>query len=1136
MKRLKLSFGLEFDSLFTSDGLRKLDNLWLAGLAASVAEKVEKARRSELDGDEQSALMIEVADSLEGFIAELFAIKKEVKELSRRHRPSLPMHRVKRNFVQRRAAKEYDENRVPAPDSFEALVGKSGRDEQEYAVRVDEWLGDPQKHRDALAAAARYAGWALYDEEGKKRHKNGVLFHSPKKIDPLNLVGLEKKQSAKDKNGGHSFGFLQKGEDELRHRNGFELTDEGMDLTQALDQAHYCIFCHERGKDSCSKGFRDKNAELGFRNDSFSRPLTGCPLEEKISEMNLLKSKGLGLAALAVAMVDNPMLAGTGHRICNDCMKSCIYQKQEPVDIPQVETRTLKDVLDLPWGFEIYSLLSRWNPMNFARPLPKPASGRTTLVVGLGPAGYTLAHHLLNEGHSVVAIDGLKIEQLSPSLSGIKSDGSRCRFRPIFDSKELRESLADRINAGFGGVAEYGITSRWDKNYLKIIRLLLERRQEFVAYGGVRLGSELTLEDAFDLGFDHVALALGAGRPVVLPIPNGLAKGVRQASDFLMGLQLTGAAKKDSITNLQLRLPVVVIGGGLTAVDTATEARAYYPIQVEKFYARYLKLSEKFGEKKVRENWNEEETIMAEEFINHAAALRKAKDGAAAHKLLEEWGGVTIAYRRTLQESPAYTLNYEELEKAMEEGIRFMEKISPKAVSVDKYGAVEAVEFIEKGGAKVIRLAARTALVAAGTYPNTVLARETSELTATDDGFVALGEGKIPMKLPKVAKPQTEGFITEVREDGRAVSFFGDLHPSYAGNVVGAMASAKNGYPHINVALAKLSKSFSSFAAVKAELDERLRARVEEVKRLTPTIVEVVVKAPAAAARFKPGQFFRLQNFETNAPRLNGTTLAMEGLAMTGAWVDKDAGLVSVIVLEMGGSSDVCRLLKKGESVVLMGPTGSPSEIPEGETVLLVGGGLGNAVLFSIGKAMRENGNRVLYFAGYRRPEDRYKHEQIEAAADTVVWCSDVGPGFRPSRAGDMIFVGNVVEAMKAYGAGKMGKPPIELKRVKRILTIGSDKMMAAVQRARHRELASRFGEHVAIGSINSPMQCMMKEICAQCLQRHVDANGKEKVVYSCYNQDQPLDEVDFDCLADRLTQNSLGEKLTALWLEQLGI
>ena len=58
-------------------------------------------------------------------------------------------------------------------------------------------------------------------------------------------------------------------------------------------------------------------------------------------------------------------------------MKACIYQKQEPVDIPQVETRTLKDVLALPWGFEIYSLLTRWNPLDLRRPLPQAARAAT---------------------------------------------------------------------------------------------------------------------------------------------------------------------------------------------------------------------------------------------------------------------------------------------------------------------------------------------------------------------------------------------------------------------------------------------------------------------------------------------------------------------------------------------------------------------------------------------------------------------------------------------------------------------------------------------------------------------------------------------------------------------------------------
>src|SRR5438445_8749946 len=111
-------------------------------------------------------------------------------------------------------------------------------------------------------------------------------------------------------------------------------------------------------------------------------------------------------------------------------------------------------------------------------------------------------------------------------------------------------------------------------------------------------------------------------------------------------------------------------------------------------------------------------------------------------------------------------------------------------------------------------------------------------------------------------------------------------------------------------------------------------------------------------------------------------------------------------------SSDLCALLKPGEPVILMGPTGTPTETPAGETVLLVGGGLGNAVLFSIGAALRAHGSRVLYIAGYKAIEDRYRVADIEHAADAVVWCCDEAPGFTPGRPQDFAFVGNIVAAI----------------------------------------------------------------------------------------------------------------------------
>ena len=1146
---LVLGFGIAFDSLYRRDGLKAIDDRFVEFLQQRNPELHDRlaAARAAPDaavGKMEKDLVVDLAPVLDDFTAELFGIAAEVKALRARDQALAPIYSVKRQFVQRRSAKKF------TPVQAESFDGDALREQLErhlggeltelrFSEKVESWLGVEAENSEALDVAARYAAWATHSAEGKRRHGNGVLFKIPHKIEPEHLVPIETATVG----GIASLCFPQA---RLRQREGFALTDSGTGIEGALDQANYCIWCHNQSKDSCAGGIREKSGE--FKRNAFGVVMAGCPLEEKISEMNLVEAEGRMIGALAIAAIDNPMCAATGHRICNDCMKACIYQKQEPVDIPQIETLVLKDVLALPWGFEIYGLLTRWNPLNFRRPLPRPATGRKVLIVGLGPAGFTLAHHLINDGHTVVAIDGLKIEPLAAEISGVDSHGARQPFRPIRDVEELREPLGSRVMAGFGGVAEYGITVRWDKNFLKIIRLLLERRAEFKMFGGVRFGGTLTIDSTFSLGFDHIALCAGAGRPTIVPMKNGLAPGVRQASDFLMALQLTGAAKTDSVANLQVRLPVIVIGGGLTAIDTATEALAYYPLQVEKFLARYEILVAERGETSVRADWSEKEREIADEFIEHARVIRNerkaaAREGRQLHlvELLQSWGGATIVYRRRLIDSPSYTLNHEEVAKAMEEGIRFTEQLVPEEVVLDGHGQARALRVLSSSGDQAARTAfdipACTILVAAGTQPNTVLSRENPDQVLVDGKyFQALDEHGARVTPERVTKPAAVDVLMSLRPDGRAISFFGDLHPSYAGNVVKAMASAKQGYPVITRKLAERPPAADATAeALFARLDNELRPTVHAVNRLTPTIVEVVLHAPMAARSFKPGQFYRLQNYEALARCSDGTRLAMEGLALTGAWVDRDKGLLSTIVLEMGGSSDLCTHLQPNEPVVLMGPTGHATEIHADETVLLIGGGLGNAVLFSIGQAFRAQGSWVIYFAGYKRAIDRYKVGEIERAADAIVWCCDEAPGFQPERPQDRAFIGNIVAALDAYGSGTLGALPIPLSDVDRIVAIGSDGMMAAVARARHGILASHLKpDHRAIGSINSPMQCMMKEICGQCLQVHRDpATGLESVVFSCFDQDQDLDRVDFASLRGRLGQNSLQEKMTRLWVDR---
>ena len=955
-------------------------------------------------------------------------------------------------------------------------------------------------------------------------------------------------------------------EGHIRRRDGFHLTDNRYrQLRPVLYEVDHCIYCHERDTDSCSKGMRDKK-KGGYKTGPFGNPVTGCPLEEKISEMHWVKRQGDDIGALALIMVDNPTCPGTGHRICNECMKGCIYQKTEPVTIPEIETNVLTDVLHLPYGFEIYDLLTRWNPLNVKRPYQLPYNGKNVLVVGMGPAGYTLAHYLANEGFGVVGVDGLKIEPLPKELVGDLDTPPQ----PIEDFDRLYEDLADRVMLGFGGVAEYGITVRWDKNFLKVIYLTLARRRTFRCYGGVRFGGTLTINEAWDLGFDHIAISAGAGKPTIIPLKNNLIRGIRKASDFLMALQLSGAAKFSSLANLQVRLPAGVIGGGLTAIDTATELLAYYPVQVEKILQRYEKLVAELGEAAVRSRYDEEELKILDEFLDHGRAVRaeRRRAEAAGEKpnflpLLNQWGGVTVFYRRGMRNSPAYRENHEEIREALEEGILLAEGMSPLEAVPDEYGHLQAVKFqkmAEVDGRwqatdEIVEVPLRSLMVAAGTSPNTLYEEEhpgTFEMQGKFyKPFVPEWVDHIPelkpveddFLWPKLSRPAP---FTSYQRYGKFITFYGDNNPIYAGNVVRAMASAKDSYPHIvylfqaeldNLDPAAQGERDRAWDAFRARLDEQLCAHIVEVIRLTSNIVEIVVKAPMAAKHFAPGQFYRIQNFEAHAPIRHGTRLASEGLALTGAWVDKERGIVSLIVLEMGSSSKLCGLWQPGDPLVVMGVTGAPTEIPSGRTVLLVGGGLGNAVLFSIGKALKAAGNQVLYFAGYRKSSDVFKVKEIEEASDVIVWAVDDLPGnepIRPTRPQDKTFKGNIVEAMLAYAKGELGPTPIHFDDVDHLIVIGSDRMMKAVKEARYGVLAPYLKkQHSAIGSINSPMQCMLKGVCGQCLCRHVDPeSGEEYFVYSCYNQDQELDRVDFDHLHARLRQNTVQEKLTDLWLD----
>src|SRR5213075_2675972 len=164
----------------------------------------------------------------------------------------------------------------------------------------------------------------------------------------------------------------------------------------------------------------------------------------------------------------------------------------------------------------------------------------------------------------------------------------------------------------------------------------------------------------------------------------------------------------------------------------------------------------------------------------------------------------TIAYRKSLLDSPAYRLNHEEVAKAFEDGIAYAESLSPVEAVADEFGHVKSLLFekqvVEDGrwkdSGQIVELAARSVMVAAGTSPNVIYEKE-------HPGTFKLDKWKQFFQAHAVSGAELiegEGFFTsyqDPRDPKKLITFYGDNHPKYAGNVVKAMASARDGYPEV---------------------------------------------------------------------------------------------------------------------------------------------------------------------------------------------------------------------------------------------------------------------------------------------------------------------------------------------------
>jgi NAD(P)H-flavin reductase len=356
------------------------------------------------------------------------------------------------------------------------------------------------------------------------------------------------------------------------------------------------------------------------------------------------------------------------------------------------------------------------------------------------------------------------------------------------------------------------------------------------------------------------------------------------------------------------------------------------------------------------------------------------------------------------------------------------------------------------------------------------------------------------------------------------VSLIGDTHPVFHGSVVKAIASGMRTYPKIlSVLKDKLDQrgDDQEYLAFAEQMNHLFNAKVHSITRKTTDVVEITIHAPLAAKHFQPGQFYRLQNFETFAPRIDHTLLQMEPLALVTAECDAQQGMLTFIVTENTATAKLCATLQPGEPVSLMGPTGVRAKIPtEHETVLIIGDISSFAFVRSYGTALREAGNHVIFVCQFSEDKEIYCRDLLENAADIIIW--------QQKNKGDSI---DAVDALLIH------QQDIPLADVDRIFIVGNTDLLRHFKSVRKTTLKEYLMKDPKVyASVYGNMQCMLKGVCAQCLQWQIDpeTGQRTKAVFACSWQDQPLELIDINHIDERLTQNHVLDQVSQWWVDHI--
>ena len=258
---------------------------------------------------------------------------------------------------------------------------------------------------------------------------------------------------------------------------------------------------------------------------------TACPTSIDVPSFIKRIADG-NLRGSARAILEANPLGGMCARVCpteNLCEAVCVRTTQEgkPVAIGRLQRHAVD------------ALMESAQPQLFTR---APATGKTVAVVGAGPAGLACAHVLARQGHQVV----------------------------VFDARPKA-----------GGLNEYGLAS-----YKTPDNFAQREVQWLLDIGGIEVRHDWKLETSAQLAAlqqDYDALFLGMGLAAThqLNVPGESLSGVQDAVDFIAALRQSA-----DLATLPVGRRVVVIGGGMTAVDAAVQSKLLGAQEVHMVYRR----------------------------------------------------------------------------------------------------------------------------------------------------------------------------------------------------------------------------------------------------------------------------------------------------------------------------------------------------------------------------------------------------------------------------------------------------------------------------------------------------------------------------------------------------------------------